>query len=96
MNNMKSEVPQKLFKYKSLEPRCAIDQVLDIINNERIYMPSYSELNDPAEGMAHYINLGIPGTGIHYSMGELHPLALSFVDSYGILSLTDNPRNFRK
>ena len=95
MTNINKDIPPKLFKYKSLEPRCAINQVLDIINNERVYMPSYYELNDPAEGMAHYINLGLPGTGAYYSMGELHPVVLTLINSYGVLSMTDNPRNFQ-
>jgi hypothetical protein len=37
----------KLFKFKSVEPYM---HVLDILQNERIYCPTFDQLNDPFEG----------------------------------------------
>ena len=38
----------KLFKFKSVEP---YTHVLDILQNERIYCPTFDQLNDPFEGV---------------------------------------------
>lgn len=38
----------KLFKFKSVEP---YTHVLDILQNERIYCPTFNQLNDPFEGV---------------------------------------------
>ena len=45
--------------------------------------------------MAHYIGLGLLGTGIYYSMGGLYFMVLFIINSYWVLSLTDNLRNFQ-
>ncbi|MCW8831230.1 MAG: DUF2971 domain-containing protein [Gammaproteobacteria bacterium] len=46
----------KLYKFRSLDN---MDYALDIILNERLYCPEYSELNDPFEGL---FNQLMPGS----------------------------------
>lgn len=43
---MKS-IPKYLFKYKSISGLEDVERFLDIIKNNRIYYPSYKQLNDP-------------------------------------------------
>ena len=55
---MKS-IPKYLFKYKSISSLEDVERFLDIIKNNRIYYPTYKQLNDPLEGAG--FNINIPG-----------------------------------
>ena len=50
-------------------------------------------LNDPLEGMAVPIELGISGSGIYASLGLLHPFVEEKINQYRILSLSANARS---
>ena len=47
-----------LYKYKKIESAIDLTRILDIINKKRIYLPKYSELNDPYESFMNIIHTG--------------------------------------
>ena len=81
------------YKYKSIRDLIDLDRILDIINNKRIYMPSYDELNDPFESYLVNFNLSCAGSSIIEAAGERPSIIDEIFKKYGILSLTDNCRN---
>lgn len=81
------------YKYKSIRDLIDLDRILDIINNKRIYMPSYDELNDPFESYLVNFNLSYAGSSITEAAGERPSIINEIFKPYGILSLTDNCRN---
>ncbi|MDO5326058.1 MAG: DUF2971 domain-containing protein [Clostridia bacterium] len=44
-------MPKILFKYKAISSINDLSRACDILQNNRIYMPTYQELNDPLEGL---------------------------------------------
>ena len=59
-------IPKYLFKYKSISSLEDVERFLDIIKNNRIYYPTYKQLNDPLEGAEYNTNNpGWAGIGIH-------------------------------
>ena len=58
------------YKYKSIRDLIDLDRILDIINNKRIYMPSFDELNDPFESYLVNFNLSYAGASIGEVAGE--------------------------
>ena len=42
--------PPFIYKYKSIATKLDLVRLLDTIQNNRIYMPRYRQLNDPLEG----------------------------------------------
>lgn len=81
------------YKYKSIRDLVDLDRILDIINNKRIYMPSFDELNDPFESYLVNFNLSYAGSSIIAAAGERPSIIDEIFKPYGILSLTDNCRN---
>ena len=81
------------YKYKSIRDLIDLDRILDIINNKRIYMPSFDELNDPFESYLVNFNLSYAGASIGEVAGERPSIIDEIFKPYGILSLTDNCRN---
>lgn len=90
----------KLYKYRSLKVAYdntgkiiydGIERCVDIIENNRLYFPIRETLNDPYEGIATPIKLGICGEGIFTSMGLNHPIVEAKLNEYRILSLSRNP-----
>ena len=81
------------YKYKSIRDLIDLDRILDIINNKRIYMPSFDELNDPFESYLVNFKLSYSGSSIIEEIGERPSIVDEIFKSYGILSLTDNCRN---
>ena len=69
-------IPKYLFKYKSISNLDDVERFLDIIKNNRIYYPTYKQLNDPLEGAGFSINIpGWAGIGIHRAPDvELQPI----------------------
>ena len=69
-------IPKYLFKYKSISSLEDVERFLDIIRNNRIYYPTYKQLNDPLEGAG--FNINIPGSaeiGIHRAVdNKLAPI----------------------
>ena len=91
---------KKLYKYRSLETVYdskgnvvydGIDRCVDIINNNRLYFPTREKLNDPYEGIATPVKLGVCGEGIFESMGLIHPYIEDKMNEYRVLSLSGNP-----
>lgn len=87
----------KLYKYRSLDTwydeskkvvTSGIDYCVDIINNYRLYFPKREQLNDPYEGNAISIDLGVCGNGIFSAMGCLHPIVEEEMNRYRILSFS--------
>ena len=81
------------YKYKSIRDLIDLDRILDIINNKRIYMPSFDELNDPFESYLVNFNLSYEGANVTQSTIERPSIIDEIFKPYGILSLTDNCRN---
>ena len=81
------------YKYKSIRDLIDLDRILDIINNKRIYMPSFDELNDPFESYLVNFDLSYAGSSITSAAGERPPHIDEIFKQYGILSLTDNCKN---
>ena len=90
---MKS-VPKYLFKYKSIGSLEDVERILDIIQNNRLYYPTYKQLNDPLEGAG--FNIKIPGWAgnniLKAADTELSPIEELKLE-YGILSLSDCPNS---
>jgi len=92
----------KLYKYRSLETWydekekklvSGIEYCVDIIKNNRLYLPKREKLNDPYEGCAIPINLAVCGSGIFSSMGCLHPAIEDEMNSYRVLSLSSTAKS---
>ena len=81
------------YKYKSIRDLLDLDRILDIINNKRIYMPSFDELNDPFESYLVNFNLSYAGSSIIDATGGRPSTINETFKQYGILSLTDNCKN---
>lgn len=90
----------KLYKYRSLETIYdnmgnvvydGVDRCVDIILNNRMYFPTREQLNDPYEGIATPISLGVCGEGMFSSMGFVHPYIEKIMNQYRVLSLSGTP-----
>lgn len=90
----------KLYKYRSLETIYdnkgniiydGVDRCIDIIKNNRLYFPTREQLNDPYEGIATPIKLGISGEGMFSSLGFIHPYIEGIMNQYRVLSLSGTP-----
>lgn len=82
-----------LYKYKKIESAIDLTRILDIINKKRIYLPKYSELNDPYESFMNIIHTGDAGSSLLFNAGERRDYVDNLFKQYGILSLTSNCRN---
>ena len=81
-------VPKFVYKYKSLATIEDMVRLLDIIENNRIYLPLYRQLNDPLEGQV--LDIDIPGyCGKSMSLAaDEEDVALSDIkEQYRVLSL---------
>lgn len=92
----------KLYKYKSLprtkenlnnEEKEQVKHCKDILLNNRLFMAPRESLNDPFEGMAVPIHLGICGSGSYGALGLPHPIIEDYMNQYRILSLSSNPQS---
>lgn len=90
----------KLYKYRSLQIVYdengrviydGIERCIDIIQNNRLFFPKREKLNDPYEGIAIPIELGVCGESLYRSLGLLHPIIQDRLDEYRILSLSATP-----
>jgi len=91
---------KNLYKYRSLQILYdkdgnviydGIERCIDIIQNSRLYFPKRENLNDPYEGAAMPIILGVCGENLFRSLGLLHPIIKDKMDEYRILSLSATP-----
>lgn len=92
----------KLYKYKSLpyrkdklskEEQKQIEYCKDILLNNRLFMAPRESLNDPFEGMAYPIHLGICGAGSWETLGLPHPIVMDYMNQYRVLSLSSDPKS---
>ena len=82
-----------LYKYKQIVTAFDLTIVLDIINNRRIYLPRYEQLNDPFESYMNDIYSAEMGNSILQNIGIRKEHINDRFNKYGILSLTSNCRN---
>lgn len=85
-------VPKVLYKYKALSNLTEMERLLDILETNKLYFPTYDELNDPLEGAGYNIELdGWAGMSIIRNADiELRPIE-SKKRKYRILSLAEDP-----
>lgn len=62
-----AEKPKLIFKYRALNNREDIDRFYDIIQNNRLYLPTIPQVNDPFEGKID-ISTGVAGDFIRRAM----------------------------
>jgi len=80
-------IPKFLFKYKSISSLEDVERFLDIIKNNRIYYPTYKQLNDPLEGAGFNINIpGWAGISIYRAADIELPLIEELKMEYGTVS----------
>ena len=82
-----------LYKYKQIKNKKDLKRILDIINNKKIYLPKYDELNDPYESFMNNIYTSDAGSSILYHAGKRRDYVDEMFYKYRILSLTSNCRN---
>lgn len=63
----KNMIPDLIFKYRALSSREDIDRFYDIIKNNRLYLPTIPQVNDPFEGKVN-ASFGICGEFIREAM----------------------------
>lgn len=83
-----------LYKYKGLRTKEDVVRLLDIIDNNRIYIPNYEKLNDPLEGQI--IDIGLAGyAGIEMTRAAdmEEPYLHDLRNKYKILSLSSECNN---
>jgi len=84
------KVPNLLFKYKALNDINDLENVLMILSENKIYLPSYTQLNDPLEGVSVAIDLGICGQFITGSVDEEHYFVKKAKDRFKIVSFSSS------
>ena len=55
--------PKLIFKYRAVSSPKEFDRLSDILKNQRLYLPTIPQLNDPFEGKLN-VSFGIPGSFI--------------------------------
>jgi len=80
------KAPEKVYKYRALSGD-SFKYTMDILLNNRIYMPSRKSLNDPFEGVQN-IYLGMSGNPGKQDIAELWEKML---EKYGVYSLSRCP-----
>ena len=86
--------PRYIYKYKRIETKEDLIRLLDIFENNRIYLPTYTELNDPLEGAVMNLNiLGKMGGGIARAADLEDVIVKEYKEKYRILSLSEDNNN---
>lgn len=85
-----------VYKYRPLSPKNGdgisdIDKVLDILENNRLFFPNRSQLNDPLEGIIQPIYYATMGSSYYIENGILQPEFRHILSEYKILSLSRYP-----
>ena len=93
---MDKQFPNKLYKYKGIQDKIDFDRIIDIIESEKIYIPTREELNDPLEG-AHIppVRYGICGGWNYDARHQIPHYAENIINQYRILSLSADERNMQ-
>lgn len=77
-----------IFKYKSLSTLDDFSRLIDILEKQRLYLPTTSMLNDVFECPNVYIDYAVAGIGISYAEERHHPITTSVIDRYKVLSFS--------
>lgn len=87
---MKIAIPKLLFKFKSLSSIEDLERLIDILKNNRIYIPKRDQLNDPLEGFAIETCTATVGSSIAAANDIVDAAVRGILDSYRILALTSD------
>ncbi len=92
-SNMDKKI-KYVYKYKAVNTKEDLIRTIDILDGKRIFMPKYSQLNDPLEGQIDCID--IPkycGYSMHEAADIEDPILLRYKDEFRILSFSNSPYN---
>ena len=87
---VKDKKPQLLFKYLPLDTLEHLRRIIDILENNHIYMPVRSQLNDPMEGTYTSVSMSYAGSSIPFIAEEENPYLKEARDQFHILSLSQS------
>lgn len=76
-----------IYKYKSVDNIQDLEHTLDIIKNNRLYLPNRNQLNDPLEGVTD-MDFGFAGCRYYSETPFLHPHYDAELSKIRVLSLT--------
>ena len=86
--------PSYIYKYKGISSTTDLIRLLDIINNNRIYLPTSNQLNDPLEGQMISISTdGYAGHSMSLAADEEDMFIRNIKEEYKILSLSERWNN---
>ena len=86
--------PNFIYKYKAVSSKEDLVRLIDIVNNHRIYMPDYEQLNDPLEGQIVNIECdGYAGMEMTKAADEEDIVVKSRKKEFRILSLARECNN---
>ena len=89
-------IPEKLYKYKKVVTIEDLEQVADIINNHRLYMPTKKQMNDPLEGnLIPHFQFPVMGQWHYRAMHKNSPIQVRELEKYHILSLSSCERSMQ-
>ena len=66
--------PELVYKFKAVTTEEKMNQLLEILEEHKIYFPKPSELNDPMEANSVSYSLGVAGDSYHKQAGKKHPI----------------------
>ena len=88
--------PEYLYKYKGIQTKEDMDRAVDIIKNNRIYIPTRTQLNDPLEcKYMPKMTFAVAGSWVTSSSHRVHGIVESVMDKYRILSLSADGENLQ-
>ena len=85
-----TEVPSLLFKYMALNDKNDLAHLLLMLSENQIYLPDYSQLNDPLEGASAAIDLGVCGQFITSCADEEYYLVKEAKSKFKIISFSSS------
>lgn len=83
----------ELYKYKSVSSKKELKRILEIIEDKKIYLPRFEQLNDPFESFTYKVYLCVCGESIRHSLGKRNSAVDEIYKKFGILSLTNDCKN---
>ncbi len=87
-------IPSIIYKYKQLSSTEDLVRLMDILNHNRIYLPTYNQLNDPLEGQIINIEThGYAGYSMSLAADEEDQYIKAHKDAFRILSLSEEWNN---
>lgn len=88
--------PKYLYKYKGIQSIEDLDRLVDIIKNNRIYIPTRTQLNDPMECkyMPNF-KFAYAGNSISANAQRVDPIVENVMDKYRVLSLSADGANLQ-